>query len=217
MAPSDFGEYQGESSWLAVPFISRLPTGTLVLHQVRNPLNVVRSLVGIRFFSLPPARKRIKSGVIVEKGRRMFGYYKHILQEDFVEYLKMHCGEIFDCESEIARSVQYWVRWNQKVEEAAQSADVHYYRYRLEDVDDELLSNILTMLGERKSEVAASVEKCLKSVPRNINARRREESILWSDVLAHDKKGFLRSLTHRYGYQIEHHGPQEYGCRRQVR
>lgn len=39
----------GDSSWLAVPFLEAFDGP--VLHQVRDPLAVVRSLVGIRMFS----------------------------------------------------------------------------------------------------------------------------------------------------------------------
>ena len=34
----------GESSWLAVPYLERLPPSTLVFHQVRNPVTTINSL-----------------------------------------------------------------------------------------------------------------------------------------------------------------------------
>jgi hypothetical protein len=35
----------GTSSWLSVPFLPKLPRETLVLHQVRNPLRTINSLI----------------------------------------------------------------------------------------------------------------------------------------------------------------------------
>src|SRR5690242_2679693 len=40
----------GDSSWLAAPFLGDLGDAP-VFHQVRHPLKVVRSLVGVRFFA----------------------------------------------------------------------------------------------------------------------------------------------------------------------
>jgi hypothetical protein len=34
-----------EASWLAAPFLASLPANVFVIHQVRNPISVVRSLV----------------------------------------------------------------------------------------------------------------------------------------------------------------------------
>src|SRR5829696_4436432 len=46
-----FRQLQGEASFLAVPFVGELPAGTVVLHQLRNPVAVTRSHMGIRFFA----------------------------------------------------------------------------------------------------------------------------------------------------------------------
>src|SRR5262245_57962235 len=42
---------KGDASFLAIPYMDQLPEGTVVFHQVRNPLEVIRSLMGMRFFS----------------------------------------------------------------------------------------------------------------------------------------------------------------------
>ena len=39
-------EVWGDSSWMAAPFIPELPPGTVVLHQVRNPVASVASMAG---------------------------------------------------------------------------------------------------------------------------------------------------------------------------
>lgn len=43
----------GDSSFMAVPYLDRLREGDWVFHQVREPLAVIRSHIGIRFFAEP--------------------------------------------------------------------------------------------------------------------------------------------------------------------
>ena len=38
--------YMGDASWMAVPYLSELRSSTVVFHQMRHPLKVVRSLCG---------------------------------------------------------------------------------------------------------------------------------------------------------------------------
>ena len=40
-----------EASWLAAPFLASLPANVFVIHQVRNPISVIRSLVDGRHLS----------------------------------------------------------------------------------------------------------------------------------------------------------------------
>lgn len=42
-----------DSSWLALAVLGQLPADTVVVQVVRNPLDVARSLAGIRFFETP--------------------------------------------------------------------------------------------------------------------------------------------------------------------
>ena len=43
----------GDSSCMAAPMLDRLPPNTVVFHQVRNPIKVVRSAMGCDFFQRP--------------------------------------------------------------------------------------------------------------------------------------------------------------------
>ena len=38
----------GDASWLAVPFLDKMPPGTLVLHQTRDPIKTLDSMSGRR-------------------------------------------------------------------------------------------------------------------------------------------------------------------------
>jgi glycosyltransferase involved in cell wall biosynthesis len=113
-----FGALQGDSSWMAVPYLSQLPQGTLLLHQVRHPLAVIRSCIGIRMLSEP---------------------------SPYREFLERHCPEVFAYDAELERAMAYWVYWNRRVEESA--GELRYARGHLERLDTRFFANISALLG----------------------------------------------------------------------
>lgn len=50
--PLDWGDYDGDCSWMAVPVLHRVPDAT-VIHVVRDPLLVVQSWVDLGLFDQP--------------------------------------------------------------------------------------------------------------------------------------------------------------------
>ena len=171
VAPRDLGGLTADASWLAAPFLSDLPDGAVVLHQVRDPVAVVASLLGIRFFSHPrraPISTRMTDGVelarraIVRKRRRP-------IRRDFVRFIQRHEPVILEPHTELERTVTYWVRWNMMIERLVGSRP--YLRYRVEDMDARLVGRILGLAGVSRS--ADAIERVLASVPTSINSRRR--------------------------------------------
>lgn len=205
-----WGAAPGESSWLAAPFIDRLPAGTVVLHQVRHPVDVIRSLLGVHFFDqtgtqlrrdarslaqvarargVSGATRRLFSGAWWGRGRR--------LRSDFVAFIQRHCPTVLDCDDEVERCVRYWIAWNRLVEDQASQADVSYQRYRLEDLDAPLVVQVLDLLGKAVSRDA--VVAALRSLPTNANTRpglpsRSPLAPLSSELVA---------VARRYGYELE--------------
>src|SRR4051794_29418744 len=84
----------GESSWLAAPHLHRLDRETVVLHQVRHPLAVVRSHLLFHFFTGHAA-----------EGLR-----------DYVEYVGRWTPEVLEPTDELGRTLRFWERWNLLVE-----------------------------------------------------------------------------------------------------
>jgi hypothetical protein len=80
--------FKGDASWIAVPFLSDFKG--VVLHQVRHPISVIRSLVGIKFFSLPN------------------NYYLQFASKFF----RVTGDDLLD-------SMRWYVEWNLKCEEYA--------------------------------------------------------------------------------------------------
>lgn len=80
----------GDVSWIAVPELDRFDG--IVVQQVRHPLDVIRSLVGIRMFT-----------------DAVHGWYRLLM---FDEVPGLGRGDLAD-------AVRWWVEWNERIEEHA--------------------------------------------------------------------------------------------------
>lgn len=200
VVPPAFRAPRGDASWLAAPFVSRLPRGTVVVHLVRDPLEVVRSHLGIGFFSMGPQPPAIRLQNAVELVRRSFGWpTRRFVRRDFLRFVERHDPEILRGASELHRCLRYWVRWNRLVERGAEEAAAPYVRVAVERLDPEGVVSLLGMLGTQAS--PARVGNALASVPRDTNTRARDERLGREQLLAADEDGALTDLAARYGYR----------------
>src|SRR5688572_3312018 len=110
---------QGDASFLSIPYLGELPDKTVVLHQIRNPLEVIRSHMGIRFFADPYQPS-------------MYLAKEHL---QILNFLRTHRPEILEAETEVGRCMRYWYHWNKMAELAEHFPSLRYIRYRVEDVD----------------------------------------------------------------------------------
>ena len=168
---TEWGDYRGESSWLAAPFIESLNVPTVQL--VRNPLETLRSLVGIGFLA------RTNPG--------------HEPYENFVlETLGTTALYATDDRDEIIRRcVDFMYEWSALIE----GFDVP--RWRVEDLQDITIANELVMhlIGKRLDR--AKIDKAIKEVATDENHRRRDEDIAWADGGER-----LAELAERWGYEV---------------
>lgn len=110
------GFFWGEVSWLGVPYIKQLEDEVVLVHQVRHPLSVARSVLGIRMFT-----DRVAHG-------------------PFIDFLRHH-SSVYDETNLLSRFMRYWVEWNTRIELAAPGRE--YLRYRIEDLQPESLVRFL--------------------------------------------------------------------------
>lgn len=197
--PTTFRAPAGDASWLAAPFVLRLPRGSVVVHLVRDPLEVVRSHLGIGFFSLRPQPLPIRAQNAVELVRRSLGrpIRRHVRAE-FLRFIERHDPEILRAPSELGRCLSYWVRWNSLVERSAEEAAVPYLRVAVERLDGEAVTELLQQVGTVPD--PDRVEEALARVPRTTNTRARDERVERDQLLAADVDGSLARLADRYGY-----------------
>lgn len=195
----------GDSSWLAAPFLGELGDA-LVLHQVRHPLKVVRSLVGVRFFAdrgpaflhgddlYTRAKWRVREQLMAaghversDKGPRPHKVYR--------EFVRVYAPELWAPETEAERALRYWTLWNRMVLDGA--APESYRRHHLEELDAERVAAALAEIGLDVSpgHVALAMEK----VPRDLNTRR-VASLEWADLPPGEARRDAEQLAEELGY-----------------
>jgi hypothetical protein len=171
----------GDSSWTAAPMLNRLPTNTLVFHQVRNPVKVVRSLMGLDFFT--------------PRG------------ESLSKLIWCHVPQIAPEEPRLAQCMKFWTYWNRLVEREGSSAKLRYHRYRLEDLsrlETGALPRIVGLLGQTYE--PETYHRALEAIPTNYNTRPRrgrDPAIKWSSLPDGELKDGLLDLALKYGYTRE--------------
>lgn len=205
-----WGPQPGESSWLAAPFIDQLPADSVVLHQVRDPGDVVQSLLGLHFFDPhgSSARRDVRSLAQVARARGAAGLSRRLLsggwrgrgrrlRSDFVQFTRVHCPEIFGTDDEVDRCWRYWVEWNQLIESNADRAQVAYRRFRVEDLDVPVVMGLLDLVGASRDE--AHVQAALEAVPSTFNTRPAGPTSKARTRVPSE----AGDLARRYGYRVD--------------
>ncbi len=196
-AVPDFGSADGDVSWLAAPFVGDLPADTVVLHQVRDPLATIRSLVGMRVFQTKPhalmnARYRLQHLHI--------RFARPIVNPHFVRFAAAHCPEAFESEDETSRAATYWVRWNRTIEQAANRANLTYRRYRVEDLDDDLLTEFDHLLGGGAT--PAEVAAIRTGLGTSTHRARQVDALTMADIRDSTIRSQLAGLAAEFGYDL---------------
>lgn len=192
-----FGDEQGDVSWLAAPFLAELPAGTVVLHQVRDPLATVRSMVGVRMFQTKPHP--------LMQARYRLQYYRirfarPITNARFVRFADEHCPGVFDLPDETSRAASYWVRWNRMIAEAHGRDDLTYRRYRVEDLDDDLLGQLDRLLGG--STTPAEAGRVRADLGTNTHRARQVDALALDAIADRATRQTLAALGREYGYDL---------------
>ena len=156
--PVHWGDAQGDSSFLAVPFLPL--QDTVVLHQVRHPLEFTRSIVGIAFLS------------------------DHRREKPFPTIIGRHAPEVYEQPREALRAAVLWRTWNMRAEA---HADI---TYRLEDLDVGLLLRLaelveLDLSEEQAAEALRRVPRDVNARNRNQNIPWDRIAPLAEDLAAH--------------------------------
>lgn len=196
----DFGTWDGDASWLAAPFLDRLPPGTPVVHQVRDPVEVVTSWVGLRFLSTrgpysfrrpsgPPRLvwHEVKSRVERASGRSVF------VARDYERFVARHTPWVVEPRTTLDRCVRYWIAWNELVEAAATRRGLPYLRVQLEELRDRY-AELLGFLGRDPATPFPG------AVPETTNARPHHDLVTREQLRTAADFSRLSSLAVRYGY-----------------
>jgi hypothetical protein len=107
-------QYEGDVSWLAVPFLPL--DDVVVLHQLRHPLEFVRSVTGFRFLSDERAELA------------------------FPRVVQRHAPEVYEPDELVERGATMWRVWNERAEPHATIT------YHLEDLDVPMLNQLCDLI-----------------------------------------------------------------------
>jgi hypothetical protein len=153
-ATGAYGDRNGESSWLAWPWLFLFPIPVPILHTVRNPWAVIDSLA-FRNDLLPE-----DAGLSNER-------------MELRDLMRMLCPDAFKYSDAPSRAAEFVVSWNGLIEMAARQSGCPYFRYRVEDMDAAQVRRILDFIGE--SAENDTIATALENTPHNVNGGRQLE------------------------------------------
>lgn len=162
-----------DASWPAAAMMDQLPEHTVIFHQVRNPVRVVRSLMGIEFFQRRP-------------GHKLYGYTEYAMQ--FVPHF----------ESPLEQAMAFWLHWNELAESNGCSRT--YVRYQLEHLGKGRPETLQQIANRLPTTTAEAIAEAVASFRNDVNGRRRDESVSWDSLPAGELKSRIAKLALQYGY-----------------
>jgi hypothetical protein len=188
----------GDASWLSVPLIHQLPPGTVVFHQVRDPLKVLNSNLppgGDSYFRTWDENAGLKEDPLYNKPIP----YKRFIWEHTRDWVwPGGVAEEAESSEEIERLIHFWVNWNLWIEFATlKRSDLVYVRYKLEDMSANLLHNIGSVIQPKI--VPPRVEHC-KEILDKVSTTTNRHRIPNDRITYHILPAAARLLMHRYGY-----------------
>lgn len=166
----------GEAAWEAAPLLPLLPEGTPVFHQLRHPLEFIRS--------------RQKKGWV-------HGRFRHRHLPQIRRYQRTEFGALPLVE-QVEVLARFWVGWNRLVEERAGARP--YLRYRIEDFDLALLLDMLDRIEFPYD--PAQVEMVYRGMPTNTNTRGQKREDITLELLSETTRRELQQAAARYGYRL---------------
>jgi hypothetical protein len=206
-----FGDQHGDCSWLAAPFLSET-AGAIVFHQVRHPVKVVRSLLGVRFFA--------ERGPVFLRGDDLYTRLKWRVREQLAAaghvepsaklhrphlvyraFLHEYAPEVWEPDTESERALGYWLTWTwmiRSLKDAPRNPAHH-----VEQLDAARIAAMLQTVGLDVSEghVALAMEK----VPTDLNSRR-VAPLEWSDLPDTKLRREAEELAEELGYAVHDPG-----------
>ncbi|MCW8126802.1 hypothetical protein [Microbulbifer halophilus] len=166
----------GEAAWEAAPLLSLLPGGTPVFHQLRHPLEFIRS--------------RQKKGWVHGRFRhRHLPQFPRCDKEGFASLPLAQQADLL---------ARFWIDWNALVESRVGGRP--YMRYRIEDFDLGVLLEILTRVDFPHD--PGAVGDVFEALPTNVNTRGRKRDDITPDLLTKETRRDLEAAAARYGYRL---------------
>lgn len=179
-------KFWGDASWLAVPFLDKMPKGTLILHQTRDPIKTLDSMSARR-----QLRGNNKPG---GKGPR----------GEYTKFLNVHFDNWESDESQHDRLARFWVEWHLRIEKQADNPDLKYLRFKIEDMNEELLLSIASLISA-PTPIQQQLQLALSTNTRTNHRQGQANTIVpWAEEFlrtSNKQAEQVRVLSEKYGYE----------------
>lgn len=168
-------DFDGDSSYIPAPAAPRLAARLVIVHLVRPPLDVIRSIVGIARHH-PVWRPWITDNAA---------------PNPWIRFVDHHAG-VLAYPPGPQRAAAYWLRWNELVEPWAQ------LRWPLAAIDTDNIAR-LAELASLPIEVGAAA-RAAAGTPRDLHHRERDETVTLADLGPFEDP--IVDLSGRYGVPL---------------
>jgi len=175
----DQSETVGESSSLTPPYLSLLPKSTLVFHQVRNPIQAIRSLMGLNTF---------ENSMKMRMLHNLRYFFRHMPQADHDD-------------PPIVLAMKYWVFWNRSVGKNAVREPIQYRVEDMSNLDTGRLAGILQSIGHDVS--PERLKTWVDKFGTKFHTFKRDETITLSKLPDIELKQTLIEDALMYGYSLD--------------
>lgn len=189
----------GDSSWMVAPYIYRLPPGTIVFHQLRDPLKVLNSnlpIGGDSYFRTWDESAGLAEDPLYGKAIP----YKRFIWDNTQDWVwPTGVAEGPESAEEIERLMHWWMSWNLWIEYATlQRSDLQYFRYKLEAItaDSWILKIIAEIINPGNPKSEEEVQEALAAVSVTTNRHREPNTLITPQMIPIS----AQVLMYRYGY-----------------
>jgi len=179
----------GEVSGLAVPHLSRLADDIVVIHQVRNPVAVIGSLMGLR--SLHPELRALAN----------------------IKFNFRHISQMHPDDSPVILCMKYWLWWNRAIRAACSEAPI-----RVEDIAASATGALRRVFLLCDMKHLWNADRCAKAALKlgaRVNGGVRDYSVSWRHLPEGALKEQIAEDAVAYGYtmaELEGYWPLGIAC-----
>ena len=162
-----------EASWLAMPYIDQLPSDTPILRVVRNPYDVVASVMQLDF----------------QVGRPDIG-------NEHDAFLVRHSSFITEPDDKLARAIRWVATWDYAL------GDIDHEMMFVDRVSAREVTAVVRKMTGDASITERDVRWAVQQVGTNVNHKRRTRPVVTHrDIDAHHEGWRVRRRAEFFGYR----------------
>ena len=177
-------------SWLAAPHLAGLTSEWLALHQVRHPVLVARSVMGMNMFeSRTWWQHHLRFWIATKRSSPT-----NRAGPSYVAFAHKHAELIKSERTPVDRAFRYWVEWNRLIEQHPT------IRHRVEDIDRSWIEEIFQEL-KLPIPKGADIDDALEQNSKTANHRGLGPGIQFGDISNRKLVREVTKMAEEYGYE----------------